>query len=98
MEHGLTAQQQKHMKKVIEQIAKQNGVTPTEVRQDIAEMISVTLREADPTTRAQWDACPCAGETPTPEEFLFWVGSLTKRGIKQSLVLPDAAQWLDAEG
>ena len=41
-------------KKIIRQIAKQNGVTPQEVINDMKEAIRVGMASTEPTARAFW--------------------------------------------
>lgn len=60
------------MAKVIKQIAIQNQTTEEEVRHSLEEVIAEARANPDPAIQAQWADCPQEGETPTPEEFLFW--------------------------
>lgn len=75
MSQVLSAREQKAMERVITQIAQKYGVTEAEVRRDITEAIMEGIKNSqnDPATRALWGECPCAGNIPTPEEFIFWV-------------------------
>lgn len=89
MRKGLTPQQQAHMEKVITQIAQKHGVTEADVRRDITELIVESMKAAqdDPVAMEQWKACPCEGDIPTPEEFIFWsscrvVDKLEQSGLK----------------
>lgn len=62
------------MEKIIAQVAQKHGVTEAEVRRDMTEVIVEARKAAqnDPVARELWRACPCAGDIPTPEEFIFW--------------------------
>lgn len=73
------------MEKTISQIAKKHGVTEVEVRRDITELIveSIKASENDPVARELWRACPCAGDIPTPEEFIFWTSCRVLDGMEQ---------------
>ena len=52
-------------KKIIRQIAKQNGVTPQEVINDIKEAIRVGMASTEPTARAFWQQIAPEGKEPS---------------------------------
>lgn len=43
-----------NFKNIIRQIAKQNGVTPAEVKKDIREAIRIGMASPDPAVQAHW--------------------------------------------
>lgn len=57
------------MKNLIEQIARQNGVTADEVRKDIAEMIRIGMDSADSEAIKFWSQFERG--VPSPKEFLY---------------------------
>lgn len=79
----LTPEQQKHMEQVITQIAQKHGVTEEEVRRDITELIVESMKTPDPVAQDLWRHCPCAGDIPTPEEFIFWSSGLVADSLNQ---------------
>lgn len=86
MSQVLSAREQKAMKKVITQIAQRHGVTEAEVRRDITEVIVEGIKNSqdDPVAQALWKACPCKGNIPTPEEFIFWTSSRVLENLEGS--------------
>lgn len=86
MNHSLSHKEQAAMERVITQIAQKHGVTEAEVRRDITEAIMEGIKNSqnDPTTRALWGECPCAGDIPTPEEFIFWASCRVLDDIEKS--------------
>lgn len=74
MKHTLTAQEQQAMEKIITQPAQSRGISEEEVRRDLTEMILETMKAIpdNPAAQAFWQSYPCAGDIPTPEEFIFW--------------------------
>lgn len=85
MKHSLTAREQAAMEKVIAQIAQKHGVTEAEVRRDITEVIVEAMKNSahDPVAQKLWKECPCAGDIPTPEEFIFWSSRRVVDGLEQ---------------
>ncbi|MBO5231000.1 MAG: hypothetical protein J6B88_00110 [Clostridia bacterium] len=57
-------------KKIIRQIAKQNGVTPQEVINDMKEAIRVGMASTEPTARAFWQQIAPEGKEPSIDVFL----------------------------
>jgi len=74
MKHSLSKQEQAAMEKVITQLSQSRGVPEEEVRRDLTELIVESMKAIrdNPAARAFWQSCPCAGDIPTPEEFIFW--------------------------
>lgn len=46
------------------------NITVEEMRAIISARIKKGMNDPDPEKRAQWEKIPCAGEIPTPEEWL----------------------------
>lgn len=63
-------------KKIIKQIAKQNGVSVDEVRRDM----EIAIKEAyqNPATRQEWSRLFGEGIMPTPEEFICTISKEVK--------------------
>lgn len=55
---------------LFERLAKERNTTVEDIRSQITARIEAGLRDPDPVRRAQWERIPCAGEIPTPEEWL----------------------------
>ena len=55
---------------LFERLAKEKNTTVEDIRSRITARIEAGLRDPDPVRRAQWERIPCAGEIPTPEEWL----------------------------
>ena len=66
-------------KKIIRQIAKQNGVTPAEVKRDIQEAIRIGMASSDPSVQAHWKRMSPSGTEPTINEVLTYLVSETVR-------------------
>ena len=62
-------------KKSIEKIANSEGITPDEVRNEIALAISYALKSDDPKVQNFWKNIPCEGESPTVDEAINYLAS-----------------------
>lgn len=64
-------------KKIIKQIAKENGVSVDEVRRDM----EIAIKEAyqNPDTRQEWSRLFGEGIMPTPEEFICTISKEVKQ-------------------
>lgn len=75
------------MRKIYRQIARKNGVTVKEVRDEIQEAVSAAYQnppEDGGVTPAFQERIPCRGEIPTPEEVIrFAAGEIQKKRVKQ---------------
>ena len=69
-----------NFKNIIRQIAKQNGVTPAEVKRDIQEAIRIGMASSDPNVQAHWKRMSPNGSEPTLEEVLTYLISQTVLG------------------
>ncbi|BFL49140.1 MULTISPECIES: hypothetical protein [Clostridia] len=55
---------------LFERLARERNITVEEMRAIISARIKKGMNDPDPEKRAQWEKIPCAGEIPTPEEWL----------------------------
>ena len=53
-----------------ERLARERNITVEEMKQIISDRIEQGLRDPDPEKRKSWEAIPCKGDAPTPEEWL----------------------------
>lgn len=53
-----------------ERLARERNITVEEMRQIISGRIEQGLHDPDPKKRKSWEAIPCVGDVPTPEEWL----------------------------
>lgn len=57
------------LKKIIHQIAKENGTTPQEVKQEMHIAIRAAMQSSDPQAQALWKEIAPDGKEPSIEEF-----------------------------
>ncbi len=62
-----------NFKNIIRQIAKQNGVTPAEVRKDIREAIRIGMASPDPAVQAHWRKMSPTGDKPSINQVLTYL-------------------------
>lgn len=55
---------------LFERLARGRNITVEEMREQITARIKRGWSDPDPEKRAQWRKIPCAGNMPTPEEWL----------------------------
>ena len=55
---------------LFERLARERNITVEEMRAIISARIEAGKNDPDPAKRAQWERIPCAGNIPTPEEWL----------------------------
>ena len=55
---------------LFERLVRERNITVEEMRAIISARIERGLHDPDSEKRAQWEKIPCAGEIPTPEEWL----------------------------
>ena len=65
---GFTLQENK--KDFFAMLAERDHTTVEKVKEKISKRIWEGLHDPDPKRRAQWERIPCAGDVPTPEEWL----------------------------
>ena len=56
-----------------EWLARGRGITVEEMRAIISDRLERGWNDPDPEKRAQWRKIPCAGDFPTPDEWLKYV-------------------------
>ena len=75
---------------VFEWLARRRNVTVEEMRAYISARIAEGWNSPDPAHREQWRRIPCAGDIPTPEEWLrYAVERIKADGRGDLLYLPD---------
>ncbi len=73
-------------KTFFERLAEERHTTVEAIRAQITARIKAGLHDSDPVRRAQWEKIPCAGEIPTPEEWLrYAVKRLQEDGAEDLL-------------
>ena len=55
---------------LFERLARERGISVEEMRKIISARIEKGWNDPDPEKRAQWRKIPCAGDLPTPDEWL----------------------------
>lgn len=58
---------------VFEEVAKQHGITSSEVYNEIQKAIDAGFDNPDPDVQAEWKKMNIKGERPTPEEVLEYL-------------------------
>lgn len=53
-----------------ERLARERGITVEEMKNIISTRIEQGLHDPEPEKRRSWEAIPCEGDVPTPEEWL----------------------------
>lgn len=53
-----------------ERLARERNITVEEMKQIISDRIEQGLHDSNPEKRKSWEAIPCKGNVPTPEEWL----------------------------
>ena len=66
--------------------AKERGIMESEMKRSISERIRQGMNDPDPEKQDQWKAIPCAGEMPTPEEWLKYVVEKLKEDGRDDLL------------
>ena len=70
------------MEKIMQEIAKDHGVSVEEVRRELELAIQAARANPDPQVQAQWANIPCKGDIPTPEELIAHLGKTVKDRIQ----------------
>ena len=68
--------------KILEKVAKQNGVSIEEVIKEITLAIDIGMASADPAAQKHWADMPKKGEKPTPEEAISYLTKKIKSDMK----------------
>ena len=57
----------------LKRLAKREGISEEEVRNEIAYAISLVLKNDDPQVQEFWKQVPTAGDSPTVEEVINYI-------------------------
>jgi len=57
----------------LQEIAKKEGITENDVRNEIALAVSFALKSSNPQIQNFWKEIPCDGENPTIEEIIDYI-------------------------
>lgn len=77
---------------IFERLARERGITVEEMRAIISARIEKGWSDPNPEKRAQWRKIPCAGDVPTPDEWLrYAVERLRSNG--QDKLLREYFNW-----
>lgn len=69
-----------------ERLARERNISVEEMKNIISTRIEQGLHDPDPEKRKSWEAIPCKGDVPTPEEWLrYAVEKLGTDGQKELL-------------
>lgn len=68
--------------KAMRTIAKEEGVSVDNVREEMKAAIAEGLRSSDPAVKAMWENIPCEGDVPEPEELIAWLAEQVKERMK----------------
>lgn len=71
---------------IFERFACERGITVEEMRVIISARIEKGWNDPDPEKQAQWRKIPCAGEIPTPDEWLKYVVEKLKAEGREDLL------------
>lgn len=69
-------------KKIIRQIAKENGVTPKEVETEMREAIRIGMASANPEVQEFWKQVSPDGKEPSLDVFLKFCASMVQMTSK----------------
>ena len=67
-------------------LAERDHTTVEKVKEKISKRIWEGLHDPDPKRRAQWERIPCAGDVPTPEEWLRYSVERLKEDGREDLL------------
>ena len=76
----------KNQETIFERLARERNITVEEMKAIVADRIKAGWNDPDPEKQAQWRRIPCAGEIPTPEDWLrYAVERLQEEGLEDLL-------------
>ena len=81
---------------IFERMARERNISVEEMRAIISDRIEKGWNDKDPVKREQWRKIPCAGEIPTPDEWLSYVIKKIKDTSDCSESPAHAGAWLTA--
>lgn len=64
--------------RAFEKIAKSEGISVNEVKQEIQKAIDDAIQSDDPAIQAYWKKMKYKGEKPTPEEVVLYIARQVK--------------------
>ena len=70
-----------NLKRIIRQIAKENGVTPAEVRKDMEEAMRASMASSDPVAMAHWRNISPDGKEPKLKDFIAYIAKQTTQAL-----------------
>lgn len=71
---------------IFERLARKRGITVEEMRAIISARIEKGWNDPDPEKRVQWRKIPCAGDIPTPDEWLRYAVERIKEEGREDLL------------
>ncbi len=71
---------------IFERMARERNISVEEMRAIISDRIEKGWDDPNPEKRAQWRKIPCAGELPTPDEWLRYAVEKIKADGKEELL------------
>ena len=71
---------------IFERMARERNISVEEMRAIISDRIEKGWNDKDPVKREQWRKIPCAGEVPTPDEWLNYVVKKIKDDGQEGLL------------
>lgn len=69
------------IEKNLEIIAKKEGITPEEVKEEIGKAISYAMKSDDPKVQRFWSSFPCEGDAPTVEEVIGYLADKLSKEV-----------------
>ena len=71
---------------IFERLARERGITVEEMRAIISDRIEKGWNDPDLKKRAQWRKIACAGDIPTPDEWLRYAVERIKEDGREDLL------------
>lgn len=71
----MDSEQKNQITKSLDAIAKKEGISAEEVKDEIALAISYALKSNDPNVQNFWKNIPCEGNSPTVEEIIDYIAT-----------------------
>ena len=71
---------------IFERMARERNISVEEMRAIISYRIEKGWNDKDPVKRVQWRKIPCAGDIPTPDEWLRYAIGRIKNNSQEDLL------------
>lgn len=71
---------------IFDRWAKERNITVEEMKAIISARIEKGWNDSNPEKRSQWRKIPCAGEIPTPDEWLRYVVETLEKERREDLL------------